>query len=150
MRLVKVEHSRCDEYDGTEYFMAPNGWSEEAVAIQINQVMKELIAHAKVLKDGVPEVPNPPWHPEFTKYPDKTVQEVLDAHEEAKAAYNKWYAENKKLCASFEARMREVGFTGLWELEEGDDVQGFQEYHAYWGHNHGLDLNYKHLELPEW
>jgi hypothetical protein len=135
--LVRIEHSRCDEYDGTEYVLAPAGWDEARIHAEINTVEQEMIADAQALKE--PPFGEPPFHPPYEKHPQLTVREVQEQHTKLKADYKAWRDENKQMTRSFADRLRDRGFIGLWE-----DEAEVLEHDCYWGHRHGLDLNYKH------
>jgi hypothetical protein len=140
-RLVRVQHDRCGEYDGTEYVLAPIDWDAERVRAEIRVVVEETIADAKAIK----EAPlNPPHHPPYAEHPDKTVAAVQALHAAQRAAFSEWNKKNLHLSRSFVERMRERGFVALWddEAETGAYTAG-----AYWGHNHGLKLNYQHSEV---
>jgi hypothetical protein len=89
--------------------------------------------------------PEKPDHwPPYKKHPEKTVREVEEAHAKQKLSYDKWLHENKRLTRSFKDRLLERGFVGLWQ--ENPDVL---EVRAFWGHNHGLTLNYEHVTYPD-
>lgn len=145
MRLVRVTHDRCGEYDGTEYFLAPESMTEDEVQVQVSAVVIEMVEDAKELKDPPEGAPRHYFSPDWDGAdPAKTVQEVRADFERAKAEYLKWYDDQKGHRRSFSDRMRDRGFTALWD--EGADVI---KADALWGHNHGLELNYQHMELPE-
>lgn len=136
MQLVKIEHNRCGEYDGTEYILAPDEWKQDRIAETIRSVVKELIHDAKLVKESPL---NPGFHPVFVGNPDKTVREIQTDFENRRQKYQNWVEENKHLTRSFEERLREKGFVSLWEKSA--DVLKIS---TYWDHNHGLDLNYVH------
>lgn len=136
-RLVRVEHSRCGEYDGTEYVLAPIEWDGEKIDGEVSAVVKEMIADAKLVKDAPL---TPPHHPPYADHPDKTVAEIQAAHEERKIAYKQWLEENRHLTRSFQERLREHGFVRLWDDEP---ATGRHDASTYWGHSHGLKLNYE-------
>lgn len=139
MRLVKIEHSRCNEYDGTEYVLAPDHWNEKYLHETIHGVVRDMIEDAKRVKN--PPFGAPGWHPPFDDHPDKTVAEVKALHETAKHTYSEWKKGNEHLSRSFKDRLVERGFTRL-ESDEADSIK----VKTYWAHNHGLELNYEHFD----
>lgn len=140
MKLVKITHDRCAEYDGTEYVLAPEDWDAAKIKETVDKVCNQIIIDAKLIKN--PPTGAPSFHPEYKEYPDKTVREVEELHAQEKAKYDAWKKENSKLTRSFVDRLRDAGFVGLWE-----DSSGALKVTAHWGHNHGLDLGYKRSEF---
>jgi hypothetical protein len=72
------------------------------------------------------------------------VRQVEEEHQAQRERYKQWKEENKRLTRSFAERLRERGFTGLWESSNDAVVVT-----AFWGHNHGLELNYEHVTYPD-
>lgn len=142
MKLVRVTHDRCDEYDGREFFLAPEDWSEDFIADLVAKVRKEMIADAELLKNGPEDIPRPATWAPFSAYPDKLVSEVLADWEADKEAYKNWSDRQKHLKRSFADRMKEEGFVSLWA-----DEAGIFDVTCHWGHSHDLTLNYQHSEF---
>lgn len=139
-RLVRITHDRCSEYDGTEYVLAPGHWSEERVDEIIHFVREEMIRDAKIVKES-PLAPR--YQPPYAEHPGLTVAEVQKLHEEQKVAFKQWKEENDHLTRSLQARLAERGFI---QLHEAGEKEGTIKASIYWGHNHGLHLNYAHAE----
>jgi hypothetical protein len=133
-RVVRFVHDRCNEYDSTEYLFAPDGWSDEEIDEAVRAVRDEMISDAQAISSSPLK---PPWHAPYKEHPDKTVAEVDALHAKQHKAYDVWKKENERLTRSFSDRLRERGFLGLWE-----DESPAYESCVFWGHHHGLDLNY--------
>jgi hypothetical protein len=140
MKLVRIEHSRCNEYDGTEYMLAPDDWNEYTLEELIEETVNELIADAKAVKDPPFGEPRP-FQPDYDKHPDLKVSQVQALHATQKEEYKVWREENNHLERSFEERLTEKGFIPIWH-QDADTIK----VKTYWGHNHGLTLNYKHFK----
>lgn len=136
MKLVKITHERCDEYDGIEYVLAPDGWWHDKVRDLVNNVIKEMLDDARQIKESPCK---PSFNPVYQDYPDMTVREVQTLHAAQTEQYNAWLEKNKLLTRSFEERLCDKGFISL-----SDKNADLVSVKAYWGHNHGLDLNYVH------
>lgn len=141
VRLVRVSHARCGEYDGTEYLLAPTAWSNDKIADLIRQIRQEMIEDAKQVSQS-PLKPSP-YGPSYKDHPDKTVAEVQRMHDSQKAAYDLWVKENGNLGRSFQERAKEIGFFSLSDRDSDLDIFPVD---INWDHNHGLSLNYQHLE----
>lgn len=134
--VIRVEHVQCGEYSGSDYLFAPEGKGEDWIRKQVHEVVDEMIADARKLRELAPE---PTYHPEYAKFPDKTVREVREAHEVAREQWRQSKQEHGTLSRSFTIRMRERGFKLVGDMPA-------MEVQAYWGHNHGLELNYTKSE----
>lgn len=143
-RLVEVDHVRCSETDGSEYFLVPPEWTEEEIEAKVDQIVTEMIADAKVVQQA-PE--NPGYGPKFEDHPDLTVKQIKEDFAKRREAYTAWRKENDQLTRSFYSRAEEVGFAPLWKAARGDiEGTGAINVSAYYGHNHGLSLKYKMWE----
>jgi hypothetical protein len=140
VRIVRIRHERCQEWDGNEYMLAPDEWGPDQIRQAVRDARDELIADAKTIETYPAK---PPFSTPFSQHLDKTVQEVLDMHEAQKLAYKVWLQENRYLSRSFETRLCERGFQSLEEGEDPDAV----DVNLDWGHNHGLALNYRHASV---
>lgn len=139
-RLVNVQHVRCSDWDGQEYFLAPPDWTEDEIESKVDKIVNQMIDDAKAVQAS-PE--NPGYGPRFGDFPDLTVKEIKKDFAERQEAYKRWKEDNDRLERSFAARMEDAGFCPLWKAEE---VEGTESIgvSASWGHSHSLSLNYKH------
>lgn len=139
MKLVRISHTRCREWDGTEYVLAPEEWADDFIDRQIEEAKEELLDEARAVSTS----PLKPSHaPPYTEHPDETVREVQEAHAEQVAVYKGWREKNARLGRSLHDRLIERGFHAL-----GTDEAGILEVRLDWGHNHGLTLNYRHATV---
>ena len=139
MKLVKVEHMRCDEYSCETYMMAPDEMTveqfEQAVENAQNKMQNFIDNYKKLI-----EVPYPGYNPDYKKYPDKTVKEI-DAEFKIKMdAYNVYKKEKDKGYKTFGEYLQEEGLTPLWKYESEFEVS------CHWGHQHGTDIEYDEFE----
>jgi hypothetical protein len=141
-RLVRIQHDRCNDYDGTEYVLAPADWDDDKIRTEIRAACGQMIKDAQQVSESPLK---PPWTPPYDAHPDKTVAEVKGLHAEQQATYKAWQEENGQLTRSLQERLRERGFFALWDDEQ-DEKTGVVHVEQYWGHQHGLTLNYEHMK----
>jgi len=143
VKLVRIEHERCQEPDGTTWCFAPDDWDQERfekavfAAKRAYQVaMDAYMEEAK--KQGFP-AQSYGWSapPNYASYPDLTVKEGQERH--------KAEEDERK-------RKREIALAGThnfaWFLEQ----EGLVQFHRAdadlymeldWGHQHGRPLDYQ-------
>ena len=136
MKLVRVDHMRCGEWSATEYFAVFEKSIEDKVEQIVDDIVEEMIKDAQKLKD--PPFGAPPHFPPYDDNPNKTVHEVQEEHKRMKAEYAEWLRNQKEFNRSFAERADEKGLIPLYKVEEDELIQT----RAYWGHQHGLKLNY--------
>lgn len=139
-KIVHVVHYRCGEWDGTETFYAPDSFTEEEIEQKVRKVSDEMITDAKLVKESPARVEYLDWNKQDQ---DKTIRQIKSEFEEKKKNYDNWKKENSHLTRSFACRMIEVGF----HTNDIDKVP--VEIDNYWGHHHGLTLNYGKKEPIE-
>lgn len=143
MKLVRIEHERCNEPDGTTWCFAPDDWDQErfekAVVAAKEAYQAAMDAYMLEAKAGdFPPSVYSSWSspPDYSKYPNLTVKEVQEKH--------KAKEEERK-------RKREIALAGThnfaWFLEQ----EGLTQFHRAdadlyfeldWGHQHGRPLKY--------
>jgi hypothetical protein len=136
MRLVRVTHYRCSDYDCNTFALAPDEWDEVRIKREVGLAQDaylEQFAKAMENDQGPPRVGHVP---PYDKHPDRTVAEVRAEHEAAKAEWEAWEAELRRQRRSFEAFLEDRGFTSLWN----EDASVLVE--CDWGHRHGQRLAY--------
>jgi hypothetical protein len=139
MKLVKVEHYRCGEIDGTSWLVAPDGKDGDAISDDIAAAEDE---HMRVCKD-VPgdRPPMPVYH--LTgggcRWPKTmTIAEIEAENDRRVKAQGEWEEAVRKRNGTFESLMRAKGYRELWELGDGEVDANTVD----WGHNHGSRLAY--------
>lgn len=141
MKLAKVEHIRCDSYDGdASYLWVPDDLTEDAFEEAIDaaiinylQNLQEYQAH-DINKLGY----WPPSSPDFKKYPDKTVQEVLEIFEKEKAEWNRL----DEIRVRTEKTFTDVLISKIPGAQKFWDHDEILTASADWGHRHGTHINY--------
>lgn len=139
MKLIRVYHSRCGEYDGSTYFLVPSDYKRphiEAILQNACNNYIEAVVHARS---------DPPndftrWsEPNYGANLDKTVREVREEWEEKKRIWEEWankgYNLENKNFADFVKDLDKNIIT----LPQADDIE---EYEINWGHHHSLFFDY--------
>lgn len=137
MKLIRITHIRCGDYDCTTYAMAPDDWSVEKVEGAVYDAQSDFLKtyfKAKEIKDGPP---NPGFNPPYDKFPDKTVAEVKKEYQKLKEEYDNWVEEYAKTNVTFNLCLERSGFTLLYNASKDED-----EVELDWGHNHGEVFGY--------
>lgn len=138
MKLIKIEHNRCEDWDGSSYLWAPKDFTEDKIEDDILYAQKE---YEKDTTIAIANKENPkliykPYSPiPFGNYPDKTVKEVQEIWEQERIKYNEWQSKLKPAAQSFENYLIKKGYVNFYEGE-------METYIAYWGHRHGVPLKY--------
>lgn len=143
MKLAKITHERCDEYDGYTYVVVPDEMTQEEFDNAVYSAQKEYIEFVteydkvkKILNESSFAYNNPLMR-FYDKYPDKTVAEVKEIY----AAKSAEHAEASKLKAQsyreFGTYLKDFGITPLveYEAEINKDLD--------WGHRHGSSINHE-------
>jgi hypothetical protein len=142
-RLARVKHIRCQEIDGTTYFLVDadvtkselNSWANSAV-----NAFLDAERAAKAVGNG-----RFSFAPEYHRYPEKTVAEVTAEHESARAKWELDETIRKESRKTFSQRVCELS-QGRVKPHWADD-DDVMEISVSWGHNHGLDKDTSGDEL---
>jgi hypothetical protein len=145
MKLIKICHYRCSEYDGFDYFVAPDDITEEQVEKDIERT-KELMKKEKedfiamegkrpnllYLNQGA--MPNEDF-PE-----NMTIKEAKEKIRENAKKLDEWSKKEDAAKTSFASHFLELktGYRSLHELDPTEII----EMTADWGHNHGEIIKY--------
>lgn len=142
MRLIKIRHIRCSEFAAYTYVFAPDLWSDELIQINLEEAQSKYFNAIKIAREKDPLPPGGIYgQPPYKDYPNKTVQEVLDIHEEQKKVIKKWQDRQRNTKRSFIEFLKDEGFIPIYEPDD-DDV-----FEVNWGHNHGTSIDYSETEL---
>lgn len=141
MKLARIQHNRCQEWDGNTHVLIPDDWDGNKFREVVSECVYKLIAATKKTKE-VRETSPSRWTPygqsiPYKEFPDKTVKEVDAWWAEQKELHEKWQSEVAPIKMHFSDLLKEKGVLSLWESEE------ILTAEANWGHNHGLSLEYK-------
>jgi len=138
MKLIKIEHSRCADYDGASYLWAPDGFLEPEIEKDIINAQREYekdTAIAIANKKGPVLIYQPYSQIPYRNYPDKTVKEVNEIWEQEKIKFDEWQEKIKPAAQSFEDYLIKKGYVGFYDYD-------IESYGADWGHQHGKPLKY--------
>lgn len=138
-KLIKVLHIRCDELAEYDYVGVPDDWDIGVIDAKIAEAKKLFLDALKTYNEGKRERPYPDVYgqPDFKKYPDKKVSEVLEEFEFQREENKKWFADNSLKQKTFNGFLIKVGFIELYKMvREGDTFE------VDWGHRHGTQIDY--------
>lgn len=138
MKLVVIEHSRCGEWDKTEYYAAPDSMEEEQIKSVIDQVQDEYLEALDMFKETQPP-PDPPAS-SITAFQDDTMtigeaKKMIASYSKIKADYDR---QRKEVVGSFTERLKKCGICPIGQYEGTDRTQSY----ISWGHRHGDGLEY--------
>lgn len=137
MKLVAIEHTRCNEYDKTAYYIAPDAMTENEIATAVNAAQIEYIEAVKNYA-GLEKPVAPPTNYSSVTDDSKTVGQL----KAELAEYGKKIAEFDKaksiISGSFDDKLKVYGIVSLYEYSGADKVK----CEADWGHRHGTNLRY--------
>lgn len=148
MRLVKIEHVRCNETDWSRQTLvwAPDDMAEESIDAKIVSAQKRYLKalrefqelteeQKRMLSVGTWGLPNYKSEPDRTK----TLAQVDAEHAAKRARYDTIVAKERAAMRSFAWFLHDEGLT-LFEDHDSDLVLVTLD----WGHNHGLGIEYPH------
>lgn len=142
MKLVKIQHYRCDEPRYITLAWAPDEMTEDQVQERVHNAQNAYLAQLKAWKQHKEqEAPAVPWTLDYDQHLDKTVREVKEIHAQKKAAYNEWEKVQTGFKRSFGQYLDDEGLTEFWAEDPELSLT------VDWGHRHGESLD---LSPTEW
>lgn len=135
MKFVRIEHERCDEWNGYTYAFAPDEWSEDDIDNAVQRAQKSYLEQVRAAKEGVPKPHYEPAVTFYERHPDLTIREAKAKYAEKAKELADWQARARQQTTSFETFLTREGFIPLGDADAVDiDLD--------WGHRHGTRLNY--------
>jgi len=140
MKLIKLIHTRCMEYDCQTYTLAPDEWDDDEIQDRAYEAQGEYLAAIKRWKEEA-DPPDPDFQPYqkqkwYADHPDMTIREADARWEEKKDEHRAWEEERNKARRSFQSFLEDQGFTSIWRDDAAEEVS------LDWGHRHGWPLDY--------
>ncbi len=133
MKLVEIEHERCNEPDKTVYYLAPEHLTVEEIKRAVAEAKRLYLLAFEKQTSSAPL----PARPNYDNLPDAT---TLKEAKQRMAEYDRLVKERNSLIQetseSFDACLKRAGFISLHEWP--DKI----ECVADWGHNHGKKFSY--------
>ena len=142
MKLVRIGHYRCGDYDCVTFALAPDEWDEARIEVEVDKAHEAYMVEFDKARADEAGPPDPGYSPDFKAHPDKTVGEVMAEHQAAREARNAWDKEQAKTRRRFENFLMDRGFVSLWS-----DEANAQFVEIHWGHRHGQRLQYGEDEI---
>lgn len=137
MRLVKIYHIRCSEWDGSTYAWFPEDWSIDQISEAVYDAQTSCFRARQEAKEVAGQEPPYVGYPNFNTAPrDKTAGELMDEYEVKKAAYTEWHAKVNAATKPFISYLLPP-VKPLWDESELVNVD------CDWGHHHGDVFNYQ-------
>lgn len=137
MKLVRIEHIRCGEYDGYTYMLASDDITEEKLNDDVFKAMSNYLdAKAEFKKlNKRPER----YNFNLDNIPDNmTITEAKEATKQRDKEIKEWDEAERKCTRSFGCWMRDLGYRFLSDASD-DEIL---ESSANWGHRHGEHIEY--------
>lgn len=137
MKLVRIEHLRCDSWDTSVYFVAPDTITREQFRSDVSSAQKAYLDARAAFEKLTPQ-------PELglsnlESFPENiTVVEAKRQRDEAIRLSKEWVAARSRVSGSFSAHLQALGYRSFHEL--GDDE--LLTTGANWGHHHGERYDY--------
>ena len=136
MKIVAIEHERCNEYDKTEYYAAPDSMSEDEIQEAVRAAQTAYLADLEKVTVEVP-LPDRVSFQVADHDDNATIGEIkarLKAYDEAVMARNKAIQAR----TSFTEELKKVGIVEFWTLKHPDLTKCFLS----WGHFHTKKFEY--------
>lgn len=152
MKLLRINHTRCQEHDGSSYLWVPDDLTEDALYDAIEAAEKaylaDLTAWQKEVADGAP--PNPGYSLNVNNYPDTwTKLEMRLDFAQKKAKYDEYQKMKRQASKNFTGYVVDQiegaldfsdGFESTWSEREG--LAETLVFDQDWGHMHGTPIKY--------
>lgn len=135
MKLVRIIHYRCGEFDSSTYLLAPDDITEEQLEKDANTAFQNHINAIEEYKNSGNE---PLYRQKLEDFPGHvTIAEAQSIIEKAKEQAIDFEKKKRKAFRSFGDFMVELGYILLGFEDEGI----IPETYINWGHRHGDPLN---------
>jgi len=142
MKLVKIEHERCNEYDTCSYVWAPETKTQEEIQSDVDAAQSEYLEMLKQFRAKFPTPISSINNPPLNSLPrNLTVGEILDIQASEEERYSQ-YSKQRELLSNFESFLYIRGYVGFHERHS--DVACTLN----WGHRHADPLQYG-TETPD-
>jgi len=138
MRLVAIEHERCDEYDKTEYFVIPEGMPLEEVDDAVAMAQSKYIDALTKFKTSGNLPQCPPTNIGQVNDDSKTIGELKADLRAYGIKQTNHVRLEQEVAGTFEKHLGLLGFVKLSDYVGTD----FVKTGVNWGHRHGQNLNY--------
>lgn len=132
MKLAKVVHDRCNEYDNTTYLLVPDDLAEEEFDSACRRASTAYIRDAAAYKYH-PTISDPGYSFSAVGYPDDwTIGQAKLDWQEKKAKYEEWKEKRQSARRSFTVYLQA-------QIPGSADISDCEfETILIWGHQHGM------------
>lgn len=139
LRLVRIEHERCDEteYGQDTYLWIPAEMTDEQLQDAADRASDTYLANEQRW-EARPDRPASSWSPDFAAHPDMLVRDVIAAHEAAKEQAAAWRELQDAARRSFAEILQD-------EIPAACPIDSHRlepNARVYWGHQHGTTIDY--------
>lgn len=135
MKVIQIEHDRCNEPDKYRYYFVPDEMTVEQIQEAINAAQATYLKHLGEMDGMFPEPESPKQ--DFRYLPDEMTMGELKAQV---AAYEQASKELREKRSTVENSFSDVLKT--FGIKVSTDVPEELEFTADWGHRHGKRLRY--------
>jgi hypothetical protein len=142
MKIIKINHERCNEYEKSTYLVDLFDLTEEQINKDIEDSQTEFLK-AKYDNSNLGE---PPEHlyinsDNLNYFPiDMTIGQLKEKIETRNQEFDEYYKKNRALERPFSFYMQKRGYKTLSELGESSTI--FIKI-LNWDHRHGMVLDYE-------
>lgn len=135
MKIIRVEHIRCDDIDGRSFFIVPEGKNDDEISDDVNSSMDEHIQAIKDFKKSDAEIE---WlQDRVDSFPnDITIGQAKQLIEKSRKDYDERKTREQLATNDFTFFMEKRGYEHILYSEK------IETFMAYWGHYHGVSLQY--------
>ena len=134
MKLIKINHIRCDEEQASTYAWVSDAWDDTIIRDKVYNAKKGYTEFAR--EWSAQEREARPYQAPYDLHPDLTVKEVKAIWEEQKAEYKEWSEQREAFRHGFMHFLIREGIYPLYH-QEPDFVMDID-----WGHMHSVTLDY--------
>lgn len=140
MKIIKIIHYRCSEYDESNYYTVNRELTEDELNVIIQNAqttyLDALAEFDRIQTKAGVHYPSK----DIDSFPDSlTIKEAKVLVEKKKQEARLYDEKRSQVAGSFTRYLKEQGIFPVWEHDFGKDGA---QFHVDWGHRHGQKLDY--------
>lgn len=147
MKIAKINHDRCQEWDGCSYVWVSDDMTKGILSDLILAAVKSLLKAEDDLQKSPQKPMFPGYTPNYDLYPDNTVSEAKVIHEALAKKYQAWKLLETESRKSFVEHLISISGGSIKDFYDLPDNTLRGE--ASWGHRHGTVILYGETKVNQ-
>lgn len=137
MKIIKVTHYRCAEYDKCEYYVAPDAMTVEEISKVLEKAQEAYLVALAAWEALLPKPAFPGTN--ISDFPEEiTIAEAKRRVAEAMRCREEIETKRRAIELSFDSVLSKLNIIVVRSVHVSEDL----EFTVDWGHRHGMQLDY--------